>query len=148
MIVIDHLSALSKHGSGWRLHGLSGVGIVLGGLWVVLKLEWSPRTPPIESCRDRSSFHFLQAYHHLVLFLSLCSGFFQLHLHLSLFFGLCNSFFQPHLHLSFLLSLYSSFFQPHLHLSFLLSLYSCFFLGFGNRCFACFYSAFRVFCEL
>ena len=47
MIVFDHLSALSKHGSGQRLYGLSGVGIVLGGLWVVLKLEWSPRTPPV-----------------------------------------------------------------------------------------------------
>ena len=35
MIVFDHLSALSKHGLGQRLHGLSGVGIVLGGLWVV-----------------------------------------------------------------------------------------------------------------
>ena len=33
MIVIDHLSVLSKHGSGQRLHGLSGVGIVLGGFW-------------------------------------------------------------------------------------------------------------------
>ena len=32
MIVIDHLSVLSKYGSGQRLHGLSGVGIVLGGL--------------------------------------------------------------------------------------------------------------------
>ena len=51
MIVIDYLSVLSKHGSGQRLHGLSGVGIVLGGLWVVLKLEWNPlhpRTPPVE----------------------------------------------------------------------------------------------------
>ena len=40
MIVIDYLSVLSKHGSGQKLHGLSGVEIVLGGLWVVLKLEW------------------------------------------------------------------------------------------------------------
>ena len=39
MIVIDYLSVLSKDGSGHRLHGLSGVRIVLGGLWVVLKLE-------------------------------------------------------------------------------------------------------------
>ena len=31
MIVIDYLSALSKNGSGQRLHGLNGVGIVLGG---------------------------------------------------------------------------------------------------------------------
>ena len=57
MFVFDHLSALSMHESDQRLYGLSRVGIVLGGLWVVLKLEWSPRTPPIESCRDRSSFH-------------------------------------------------------------------------------------------
>ena len=42
---------------GQRLHGLSGVGNVQGGVWVVLKLEWSPRTPPVESCRGRSSFH-------------------------------------------------------------------------------------------
>ena len=49
MIVIEHLSALSKHGSGQRFHGLSGVEIVLGGLWVVLKLEWNPKTPPVES---------------------------------------------------------------------------------------------------
>ena len=32
MIVFDHLSALSKHGSGQRSYGLNGVGIVLGGL--------------------------------------------------------------------------------------------------------------------
>ena len=57
---------------GQRLHGLSGVEIVLGDLWVVLKLEWSPRTPPIESCRDRSSFH--QPHLILFLFLSLCSS--------------------------------------------------------------------------
>ena len=31
MIVIDYLNVLSKHGSSQRLHGLSGVGIVLGG---------------------------------------------------------------------------------------------------------------------
>ena len=58
MIVIDYLSAFSKHGSGQRLHGLSGVGIVLGGIWVVLKLEWNPRTPPVESYGDLLSFHF------------------------------------------------------------------------------------------
>ena len=40
-----------------RLHGLSGVENVQGGVWVVLKLEWNPRTPPVESCRGRSSFH-------------------------------------------------------------------------------------------
>ena len=51
MIVIDYLSVISKHGSGQRLHGLNGVGIVLGCIWVVLKLEWNPlyqRTPPVE----------------------------------------------------------------------------------------------------
>ena len=57
---------------GQRLHGLSGVGIVLGDLWVVLKLEWSPRTPPVESCWDRSSYH--QPHLRLFLFLSLCSN--------------------------------------------------------------------------
>ena len=31
MIVIDYLSVLSKRGSGQRLNGLRGVGIVLGG---------------------------------------------------------------------------------------------------------------------
>ena len=42
---------LSKHELGQRIHGLSGVGIALGGLWVFLKLEWNPlhpRTPPIQ----------------------------------------------------------------------------------------------------
>ena len=58
MIVIDHLSELSKHGSGQRLHGLNGVGIVLGGLSVVLKLEWNPKTPHVEPCGDLLSFHF------------------------------------------------------------------------------------------
>ena len=51
MIVIDYLSMLSKHESGQRMHGLSGFGIALGGLWVVLKLEWNPlhlRTTPIQ----------------------------------------------------------------------------------------------------
>ena len=31
MIVFDHLSALSKHGSDHILYGFRGVGIVLGG---------------------------------------------------------------------------------------------------------------------
>ena len=51
MIVIDYLSVFSKHGSGQRLYGLSGVRIFLCGLWVVLKIEWNPlhlRTPPVE----------------------------------------------------------------------------------------------------
>ena len=36
---------------GQRLYGLSGVGNVRGGVWVVLKLEWNPlhpRTPHAE----------------------------------------------------------------------------------------------------
>ena len=45
MIVIDYLSMLSKHESDQRLRGLSRVRIVLGGLWVVLKLEWNPMYP-------------------------------------------------------------------------------------------------------
>ena len=49
MIVIDYLSVPSKHESGQILHGLNGVEIVLGGLWVVLKLEWNPRPSPVES---------------------------------------------------------------------------------------------------
>ena len=52
MIVIDYLSVLTKHESDQRLHGFSRVGIVLGGLWVVLKLEWNPlhpKTPPSKS---------------------------------------------------------------------------------------------------
>ena len=126
MIVFDHLSTLSKRGSGQRLHGLSGVGIVLGGLWVVLKLEWSPRTPPVESCRDRSSFH--QPHHHLVLFLSLYSSPISI---FPFFFCLCSSFFQPHLQLSLLFGFCSSFS-----------------LGFGGGCLTCFSSVFRVFCEL
>ena len=66
MIVIDYLSVLSKYELDQRLHGLSGVGIVLGGLWVVLKLEWNPlypRTPPSKSAG-------------LLFFLSLLSIFF------------------------------------------------------------------------
>ena len=79
MIVIDYSSVLSKHGSGQRLHSLSGVGIVLGGLWVVLKLEWNPLHPwtfSIESCGDLPSFYYFKPHLHLFLFLSFCSGFF------------------------------------------------------------------------
>ena len=39
--------------NGQRRHGLSGVGNVRGGVWVVLKLEWQPlhpRAPPAKSC--------------------------------------------------------------------------------------------------
>ena len=41
------------------LYGLSGVGNILGGVWVVLKLEWQPLhqgAPPVKFCRVRSSF--------------------------------------------------------------------------------------------
>ena len=65
--MIDYLSVLSKYESDQRLHGLSRVGIVLGGLWVVLKLEWNPlhpRTPPPSKSAG------------LLLFLSLLSIFF------------------------------------------------------------------------
>ena len=49
--MIDYLGVRSKHESDQRMHVLSGVRIVLGGLWVVLKLEWNPlhpRTSPIQ----------------------------------------------------------------------------------------------------
>ena len=70
MIVFGHLSAPSNHGLDQRLYGLSEVGIVSGGLWVVLELEWSPRTPPTEFCRDCLTS--LQPHPLLFLFLSLC----------------------------------------------------------------------------
>ena len=72
IIVFDHLSSLPRHGSDQRLYGLSGVVIVLGGLWVVLELDWSLRTPPAESCRDHLSSH--QPHPLIFLFLSLCGS--------------------------------------------------------------------------
>ena len=51
--MIDYLSVFSKHESDKRLHGLGGVGIVLGGLWVVLKLEWNPLHPKIPHPNQR-----------------------------------------------------------------------------------------------
>ena len=57
---------------GQRLHGLIRVGNVQGGVWVVLKLEWNPTTPPVESCRGCSSFH--QPHPLIFLFLSLCGS--------------------------------------------------------------------------
>ena len=69
MIVFGHLSVPSNHGLDQRLYGLSGVGIVPGGLWVVLELEWSPRTPPAEFCRDRLTSH--KPHPLIILFLSL-----------------------------------------------------------------------------
>ena len=66
--MIDYLSVLSKHESGQRIHGLSEVGIALGGLWVVLKLEWNPlhpRTPPIQIS---GAFALLESPFHLFFF--------------------------------------------------------------------------------
>ena len=84
MIVFNYMGVPSNRGLDQRLYGLSGVGNVPGGLWVVLDLEWSLRTPPVKFCKN-----------HLIspsLILSFSS-----------FFGLCDNFFQPHLHLSLLL---------------------------------------------
>ena len=69
MIVFGHLSAPSNHRLDQRLYGLSGVRIVPRGLWVVLDLEWSPRTPHAEFCRDRLTS--LQPHPLIFLFLSL-----------------------------------------------------------------------------
>ena len=52
MIVFSYLGAPSNRGLDQRLYGFSGVENVPGGLWVVLELEWSSRTPPVEFCRD------------------------------------------------------------------------------------------------
>ena len=72
MIVFSHLNAPSNHGLDQRLYGLSGVENVPGGLWVVLKLEWSPRTPPAEFFRDFLTS--VQPHPLLFLFLSLYSS--------------------------------------------------------------------------
>ena len=72
MIVFGHLSVPSNHGLDQRLYGLTLVGIVPGGLWVVLELEWSTRTPPAEFCRDRLTS--LQPHPLFFLFLSLCGS--------------------------------------------------------------------------
>ena len=72
MIVFNHLSVPSNHGLNQRLYGFKGVEIVPGGLWVFLELEWSPRTPPDEFCRDRLTS--LQPHPLLFLFLSLCGS--------------------------------------------------------------------------
>ena len=72
MIVLGHLSAPSDHGLDQNMYGLAGVGIVPGGLWVVLELEWSPRAPSAEFCKD--SLTSLQPHPLLLLFLSLCGS--------------------------------------------------------------------------
>ena len=53
MIVFSYSGAPSNRGLDKRLYGLSEVGNVLGGVWVVLELEWGSRTPPAEFWRDR-----------------------------------------------------------------------------------------------
>ena len=58
------------------LYGLSGVGNIWGGVWVVLKLEWQPLhqgAPPVKSCRVRLSPPH-QPHPLLFLFLSLYSS--------------------------------------------------------------------------
>ena len=72
MIVFGHLRAPSNHGSDQGLYGLSGVGNVPRGLWVVLELEWSPGTPPAEFGRDCLTS--LQPHPLIFLFLSLCGS--------------------------------------------------------------------------
>ena len=53
----DYLSVPSKHGSAKDCMVSAESEMFRWGVWVVLKLEWSPRTPLVESCRGRSSFH-------------------------------------------------------------------------------------------
>ena len=72
MIVFGHMSTPPNHGLDQRLHSLSGVGIVPRGLWVVLELKWSPRTPPAKFCRDHLTS--IQPHPLLFLFLSLCGS--------------------------------------------------------------------------
>ena len=72
MIGFSYLNAPSNHGLDQRLHGLSGVGNIPGELWVVLKLEWSPRTSPAEFRRDRPTS--LQPHPLIFLFLNLCDN--------------------------------------------------------------------------
>ena len=65
MIVLSYLGAPSNRGLDQRLYGLSGVENVPGGLWVVLELEWSSRTPPTEFFRD----HLTSPQPHPLIFL-------------------------------------------------------------------------------
>ena len=54
--LVDHVA---RAWVGQELCGLSGVGNIWGGAWVVLKLEWQPPyqgVPSVKSCRFRSSF--------------------------------------------------------------------------------------------
>ena len=93
--MFSYLGAPSSRGLDQRLYGLSGVGNVPGGLWVVLELEWSSRAPPVEFYRDHLT---SPQPHPLILLFFFCfyDGFFQPHLRLSLFLGSgdgCLSFF-------------------------------------------------------
>ena len=104
MVVFGHLSAPSNHGLDRRLYGLSGVRIVPGGLWVVLELEWSPRTPPVEFYRNRSTSH--QPHPLLFLFLSLCGSPISI---LPFFLASAAASFSP---ISFFPFFLASFFSP------------------------------------
>ena len=123
MIVFSHLNTPSNHGLDQRLYGLSGVGNVPGGLWVVLKLEWSLRKPPTEFRRDRLTS--LQPHPLLFLFLNLCGSPISI---LPFFLSSATTSFSP-------ISVFPFFFQPHLRLSLLLG--SGLSLGSDGGCLAC-----------
>ena len=117
---------------GQRLHGLSGVRNVRGGVWVVLKLEWQPlhqRTPPTGFRKGCSSSPLASSSSYPPSYpLRQHGGFLLL--------------VQPHHHLSLLLGFCSSFFQPHLLLSLLLG--SGLSFGSGGGCLACCSFVFRM----
>ena len=108
MIVFSHLNTPSNHGFDQRLYGLSGVRNVPRGIWVVLELEWSPRTPPVEFRRDRLTA--LQPHPLIFLFLNLCGIPISI---LPFFLDSTAASFSP-------ISVFPFFFQPHLRLSLLL----------------------------
>ena len=148
MVMFGHLSAPSNHGLDQRLYGLSGVRIVPRGLLVVLELEWSPRTPPIEFCRDRSTSH--QPYPLIFLFLSLYGSPISI---LHFFLASAAASFSPISAFPFFLA--SSFSPISVFPFFLAYSFSpisvfpfffaaAFFLGFGDGCLACFSSVFWV----
>ena len=123
MIVFSHLNTPSKHGLDQRLYGLSGVGNVPRELWVVLELEWSPRTPPAEFRKDRlTSF---QPHPLLFLFLNLCSSPISI---LPFFLASAAASFNP-------IFVFPFFFQSHLRLSLLLGCGLS--LSSGGGCLAC-----------
>ena len=148
MVVFGHLSAPSNHGLDQRLYGLSGVGIVSGGLWVVLEREWSPRTPPVEFCRDRSTS--LQPHPHIFLFLSLYGSPISI---LPFSLAPVAASFSPIPVFPFFLAysfnpisvfpfFLASSFSPIFVFPFFFA--ADFFLGSNGRCLACFSSVFRV----